>query len=111
MSDILFRATLIWTSSHQLSCLTGAILWTIFVALFWKKTKIKTYWQAMGVGIYWFFLTFLVETFFLNKIMGKMTWEEIIRTYDISKGEYWGLVLIWIGLLPVLIRFFKSRSL
>ena len=104
-----FKKFLSESGAHQLSCLTGAILWSILVWSLWEHSKIKTYAQAIAVGLYWFFLTILTETFLLNKLMGKMTWEQILKTYDISSGEYWGLVLIWIGVLPYAVRFLKIR--
>ncbi len=45
----------------------------------------------------------LTETFVINRLMAKLTWEQIIETYNVAKGQLWGLVLIWIGVLPVVV--------
>jgi hypothetical protein len=48
-------------------------------------------------------LTVVIETLLINKLMSKLTWKQILMTYDIRKGELWGLVLIWIGLMPMVV--------
>jgi len=90
--------------AHQISCLTGVLLWTSFVVLVWNRLRILTLNEAVWVGGYWFVLTMLVETFVLNR---KLTWEQIGETYNVAHGELWGLVLIWIGLMPVILFKFK----
>lgn len=134
MKAIFYRTTLIWlgmfclaflngairelvikkfldeSGAHQLSCITGAILWTILVWFFWNKTLIKNSKEAMFVGLYWFLLTLFTETLLLNRLIGEMTWEQILNTYNIFKGQYWGLVLIWVGILPITVRFFKTKN-
>lgn len=134
MKVVIYRSTLIWlglfalafvngairelgirkflseSNAHQLSCVTGAILWTILVWFLWEKSKIKTTREAVLVGLYWLFLTIFAETFLINRLMGNLTWEQILKSYDIASGQYWGLVLVWIGFLPLMVRFLKSKS-
>lgn len=92
-------------TAHQLSCLTGIVLWTGFVWLIWNRIKISTMKQAVLTGLIWFILTFLFETFVLNR---HLSWPEILHTYDAIAGEFWGLVLLWLGLMPVAIFFLKK---
>jgi len=95
-------------SAHQLSCLSGVILMTSFVWLIWRKLKIARFEHAMWVGIAWFFMTALFERFVLNR---KMSWSQIFHTYNVTDGELWGLVLLWIGCLPIFIFWIrKDRS-
>jgi hypothetical protein len=89
--------------AHWLSCLTGTALWTAFVWLTWNMSGIRSIKEAALVGGYWFVLTVLTETFVINRLMAKLTWEQIIETYNVAKGQLWGLVLIWIGVLPVVV--------
>ncbi|MEQ1722263.1 MAG: hypothetical protein ABL930_03750 [Pseudobdellovibrio sp.] len=84
--------------ANQISCLTGVSLWTLLLLFFWKKLEIKKISAAAWIGISWLVATLLFETFIINH---RLTWPQILHTYDVSAGEYWGLVLIWIGLMPV----------
>ncbi len=94
-------------AANQLSCLTGSLVMTGFVYLFWSKLKILTRTQAIQVGVGWLIATALFETFILNR---KLTWPEILHTYDLSAGELWALVLLWIGILPMVIFSLKKPS-
>ncbi len=85
-------------SANQLSCLTGIALWTTLLALAWGKMKICKLREAIAVGLGWFTATMLFETFVINR---GLSWAQILQPYDLSAGEYWGLVLLWIGGLPV----------
>ncbi|HLE01794.1 MAG TPA: hypothetical protein VJB59_16150 [Bdellovibrionota bacterium] len=86
--------------AHQLSSLTGIALWTAFVLLVWSKLRINSFKKAILVGAGWFVATVLVETFVINR---NLSWNEVLQTYNVAAGEFWGLVLIWIGLMPVVI--------
>lgn len=84
--------------ASQLSCLTGISLWTALLIFVWKRLQVKKLTEAIAIGMGWLFATILFETFILNR---KMTASEILHTYDVTRGEYWGLVLLWIGLMPL----------
>ncbi len=84
--------------ANQVSCLTGVTLWTLCLFMSWKKLEVKRLRTAVWIGVGWFVATFLFETFILNR---KLTWEEILHTYDVTSGEYWGLVILWVGLMPI----------
>jgi hypothetical protein len=86
------------TSAQQLSCLTGVALWFGFLFLVWKRLRIRTAIEAAWVGAGWFVATFLFETFVLNRNMSRA---EILQTYNVADGEFWGLALLTIGLLPI----------
>jgi hypothetical protein len=94
--------------AHQLSCFTGAVFWTAFVWLTWNKINISSTTEAGMVGLYWFVLTVLTETWLINRLISKMTWKQILHTYNVAEGELWGLVLIWIGILPIVISWVKN---
>jgi hypothetical protein len=93
--------------AHQLSCLTGALLLMGTNLLIWSWLGISNRIQALWVGAAWFFATALFETFILNR---KLSMEEIIQTYRLDQGEFWGLVLIWIGIMPSVIFIVKTRT-
>jgi len=86
--------------ANQISCLTGAISWTTLLLFLWRKLEIKNFTQAACVGAGWLITTALFETFVINR---NLTWKEIAHTYDVNAGEYWALVLLWLGLMPLVI--------
>ncbi|MCM2324628.1 MAG: hypothetical protein NDJ90_15315 [Oligoflexia bacterium] len=47
----------------------------------------------------------MFETFVLNR---NLSLEQILQTYNVAAGEYWGLVLLWIGLLPSVLYRLKA---
>lgn len=88
--------------ARQLSCLTGIILWTCFVWIMWGFLHIQSNSEAVLVGIGWLVVTFVIETFLLNRFISRLSWKQIIQTYNIVDGEFWGLALLWIGILPII---------
>lgn len=50
------------------------------------------------VGVGWVVATFLFETFVINR---KLSWSQVQQTYDVSAGEFWGFVLLWLVLMPI----------
>jgi hypothetical protein len=94
--------------ANQLSCLSGVLLWTILFLIFWKKLKIQKLSHAVYIGLFWLVATFIFETFILGR---NLSWTQILRIYDIPSGQYWGLVLLWIGLMPPALFMIKGRDL
>ena len=84
--------------ANQLSCLTGILLLSSFTFLNWKNLRIRNVFQSCLIGMYWFLATMIFETFVINR---KLSWGEIFQTYNVFEGNYWGLVLLWIGLMPI----------
>lgn len=130
--SILLRATLVWLGFFVLAIVNGTIReaglkrfidepWAhhisaiTAIALFssygWAMHRILNFSsdaQAVWVGVYWFCLTVLTETFVIGRLLGHHSWEEILNNYNIAAGNLWPLVLIWIAILPFLIwRFAK----
>jgi hypothetical protein len=95
--------------AHRLSVVTGLALFTAYLWLVWKHTSITTPGQAIATGLYWFVLTVLVETLVVDRAMSRMSWDEILRTYDVLEGELWPLVVVWMGVLPLVMRRVKMR--
>lgn len=87
-------------TANQISCVTGVLLWTVFTIWFWKPLRIKTLGQTLLVGFGWFFATLLFETFVVGR---NLNLTQIIAAYDLSNGQYWGLVLLWIGIMPLVL--------
>lgn len=91
--------------AHHLSALTAVAFFSVYLYFIWAKLLVNNTTQCIYVGIYWIALTFLAETFIVGRLLGKHSWEEILSAYNISQGNLWPFVLIWIGLMPYM--FFK----
>lgn len=110
LREIVFKQNLrvVEPLANQFSCLTGVLFLTVFLILCWPYLNIKSFAQASGVGFVWFFATLLFETFLIDR---NLDWVQIVQTYDFSAGQYWGLVLIWIGIMPVVFFMFVPAKL
>jgi hypothetical protein len=87
-------------SGITLSCLIF-IVSLIFIPLLGKGLKI-TYIQ---MGILWVLLTIIVETI-IGLIQGS-TFNQIINAYNITTGDLWLLVVLFIGFVPLIIAKIK----
>jgi hypothetical protein len=96
--------------AHHLSVLTAIVLFSIYLSAIWNRTRIHTKSEALFIGLFWFILTVLTETFVLNRWISKLSWDEIGETYNLAQGQLWPLVLIWIGILPWLMRQWKGPA-
>ena len=75
----------------------------IFIPLLGTADKI-TY---RKVGIIWVLATLVFETA-LGLVMG-MTFDEIMRAYDVTTGNLWLFIVVFIGYVPVIVA--KMRKL
>ena len=90
-----------------ISCFSLCLL--LFVLCWFLIPKIgrgtaKTY---LTIGLYWMLLTVLFETC-LELLTGN-TFAGVLKTYDITTGNLWLLVVLFVGIAPWLTA--KSRKL
>ncbi len=97
--------------AHRISALTATLIFYTYVAAVWSKSGIQTKEQAVVVGLAWFALTLVTETIVLNLWISKLSWEQILETFNITKGELWPFVLVWIALLPSVLRVIRGPAL
>lgn len=95
-------------TAHQLSCLSAIVLWTASLWVVCDNSGIASMKDALTAGAIWFVLTITAETFLINKLMSGLSWNAILQTYNVSKGQLWGLVLISSGILPVVVYKVKA---
>ena len=108
LREVLIKRVIAEPMAHHLSALTAVLLLGAYTWAVWRRTAIQTLRQAVIVGAVWFVLTVLTETIVLNRWTSNMTWDQIVRSYDITRGELWPLVLIFIGALPAMM--FATRG-
>jgi len=72
---------------------------------FFGKNKTMTYFL---VGLQWVLMTLLFEFLFGHYVVGR-SWSDILKVFDIMKGNLFIIVLIVILFSPLLIAKIKSR--
>lgn len=93
--------------AHQVSCLTGVLLffgYTWLISFAWPLQSGK---QAISVGLVWLILTVAFEFVFGHYVVGH-SWERLSQDYNIFVGRLWVFVLLAVALLPIIV--FKMRS-
>jgi hypothetical protein len=88
-------------TAHIVSAMIGISMMTFAVRFAWSWIAIHSIGKASFIGLSWLIATSLFETFLLNRWIGRLSWEEIRQTYNVSAGEVWPFVLLWVGLLPL----------
>ena len=87
--------------THQLSTLTLIVLFTGYVWLLHSRWPLRSYRQAVVVGMIWLGLTIIFE-FALGLFISGLTWQDMIASYNLLSGNLWALVPLTVGALPVL---------
>ncbi|HUL52453.1 MAG TPA: hypothetical protein VLT83_03480 [Opitutaceae bacterium] len=93
--------------AHQISTLTGAVLFTIYtwaLSLRWPPTSAA---QAIAIGVIWFLLTVAFELLF-GHFVAKFTWRRLWMDYNLLRGRVWVLMLVWLLVLPYVVYRFAS---
>ena len=92
-----FSETIAGAISVVLLCLLIFIVALIFIPRL-GIAKSPTYWK---MGLLWVFLTIIFETG-LGLTVG-MTTSEILNTYNVTTGNFWLIVVLFIAITPRLI--------
>ncbi len=91
---------------HQLSCLTGVLLFGAYTWLISLKWPLQSTKQAMAAGLVWLMLTVAFE-FVFGRYVARHSWDRLFQDYNIIAGRLWVLVLLGVTLLPTIV--FKLR--
>ena len=93
--------------AHQISTLTGVLLFAIYIGVLtgiWMPASVT---QALTIGFIWLALTVAFEFLFGHYVAGK-TWAGLFEDYNIFAGRVWIAILIWITVAPYL--FYRLRE-
>jgi hypothetical protein len=93
--------------AHQLSCLTGLLLFFGYTWLLSLQWPLYSTGQALTIGLVWLLLTVAFE-FSFGHYMAHHSWERLFQDYNVLVGRLWVLVLFVVALLPLIV--FKLRS-
>lgn len=94
-------------TAHQVSTLTGIVLFglcTLGLSYIWK---IRSSGQALAIGLIWLALTIAFEFLFGHYVLGH-PWSRLFHDYNLLAGRVWVLVLIWITIAPYTV--YRLRS-
>jgi hypothetical protein len=94
-------------SAHQLSCLTGIMLFLLYtwsLSLYWPLESSR---QAFTIGSIWLILTIAFEFLFMH-FGAKVPWGKLLQDYNILEGRLWVLVLFAVFMAPYVV--FRIRS-
>lgn len=94
-------------AAHQLSTLTGVVLFGLYIYLLTGFFRLESSKQALLIGTLWVGMTVVYEFIFGHYAMGH-SWEKLLYDYNIFKGRVWIVVLICSQFFPYL--FYKMRS-
>ncbi|WP_295418280.1 hypothetical protein [Sulfurovum sp.] len=93
--------------AHQLSTLTGLVLFGIYIYFFTGIFRLESAKQALLIGLMWVIMTIVFEFVFGHYVMGH-SWQRLLDDYNLLKGRVWIFILIATLFYPYL--FFKIRS-
>ncbi len=94
-------------TAHQISSVTGLILFGMYIWFLTGISKIATSGQAIAIGGIWLCMTVMFEFVFGHYVMGH-SWAGLFADYNVLKGRMWILVLIWTAAGPYI--FYRIRS-
>ncbi len=107
--DFTYTDSLGELTAHQLSTLTGIILFGIYIWAIGLKWKIESVRQAITIGLMWLALTVAFEFLFFHYVAGH-PWSTLLEAYNIFKGKVWVLVLIFVTVAPYLSYQIQSKG-
>jgi hypothetical protein len=97
--DAFYKDSLGDLSAHQLSTLTGIVLFGVIIGGMSRPWPIESSRQAWTIGLFWLVMTVAFEFLFFHYVMGH-SWSELLGNYNIAKGRVWVLVLLWTLIAP-----------
>jgi hypothetical protein len=108
--ELIYKKPLGDLAAHQISTLTGIILFAIVFYLIFKRWKIESVQHTIIIGLVWLFFTILFEFGFGHYIMGN-PWEKLLHDYNLAEGRVWSLFLVWITVAPyIFYRIFNKHT-
>ncbi|MBN1348693.1 hypothetical protein JXJ21_04725 [candidate division KSB1 bacterium] len=94
--------------AHQVSTLTGIILFGLVIWGFTRLWKLTSARQAWTIGFIWLVMTIAFEFVFGHFVMGN-PWSTLFHDYNIFAGRVWLLVLIWTTVAPYVFYKFTRK--
>ena len=87
--------------AHQISTVTGVLLFGVYVWALIHIWRPASAGQAMAMGLVWLGMTVAFE-FLFGRYVVKRSWRELRRDYNLFAGRVWLVVLVWVTIVPYL---------
>ncbi len=85
--------------AHQLSTLSGIVIFGVYFWLTTANWQIESTMQALLIGLMWMIITLLFEFIFGHFVMGH-SWKILLSDFNIFRGRLWVVGLIWTAIGP-----------
>jgi hypothetical protein len=95
--------------AHQLSAVSFALFFSIYVWYILKWIRLSSIQDAVLLGLVWLSLTIAFEFLFGHYVMGH-SWSKLFHDYNLLAGRVWIFVLIWITIIPIVLQSVQQRS-
>ncbi len=99
--DLVYGKRLSELRAHQVSTVTGIVLFGLYIFALTRYWKIESSGQALSIGFIWLLLTLAFEFLFGRFVAGR-SWERLLHDYNLFAGRIWILIPVWIAVAPYL---------
>jgi hypothetical protein len=96
--DLWYKKYISELAAHQVSTFSLIILIGIYSCVIVKWLPPNSARQALIIGIIWSILTLAFE-FGFGIIRGS-SWKQLLHAYNITEGQIWILIPIWVAIAP-----------
>ena len=110
LRDSLYERFLNELHAHQLSTVSFALLFGIYVWFVIKWVKLSSSRDVLRLGLTWLLLTIAFEFLFGHFVMGNPL-SKLFHDYNLLAGRVWVLVLLWIAMVPFICYRAQKRCL
>jgi hypothetical protein len=107
LRDALYKSAVGELAAHQISTLTGIILFALVIWWMTRLWRIESSQQAWTIGSLWLAMTVCFEFGFFHFVAGK-SWGELFEAYNVLAGRVWVFLLIWVLTAPYV--FWRARQ-
>lgn len=97
------------STANRISVATLIALLALYFSVLQRRWPLATTRDALSIGAIWVALTVLFEFGFGHYVDGD-SWEELLENYDVTEGNLWILILLWIAAGPESVRALAERS-
>jgi hypothetical protein len=95
--------------AHHISTALGIALLAVYMRAIDSRWPLPSGRSAMAIGASWLAMTVAFE-FGFGRYVGGSSWEALLEQYDVTRGNVWVLVLLWVAAGPALIRALRTRG-
>jgi hypothetical protein len=93
-------------TAHQLSCLTGVIMFGLCVWGLSRLWPLSSATQAWAIGLIWLSMTIAFE-FGFGHFFRHFPWSTLLHDYNVFAGRLWIFILLWVTISPYI--FFRMK--